>query len=627
MPFRLLRCLARAVARHGVRFLCSLVPGGEALSDIAASAWEEYRQGEQEDALRAELEALARAPVSQVRQEVAAAVGDEAAALPPDVREKITTYLGQVPAMVRRSLRRPSDPSGTTVPASLRLDHAEDLVQFLPPNPPRLQIGDRPLPGVDRVLEEPLGVGGFGEVWKARRTHLHTKAPVALKFCLDPSAVRALRNEVGVLNHVMQLGHLAGVVPLLEAYLDADPPCLEYEYVEGGDLAGLIRELHDQRQMTPETANRLILQLAEVIASTHRASPPIVHEDLKPANILVRRATDGGYALFVTDFGIGGLAVAGAVRETRQPTRGRQQLLTEAVRGAYTPLYASPEQMNRRRGEPADPRDDIHALGVIWYQMLTGDLGMLSLPADWRDEVDERGLSAEVCGLLARCLAAKAAKRPADAVLLVRELRALIKADAPKRGASTSHEIKRNPKEGTSDDRQTLPNELRRKAEAGDAAAQFNIGCSYRDGRGVKQDYAEALRWYQKAADQGYAAAQCSIGVLYANGRGVKQDYAEALRWYQKAADQGDATAQSNIGWLYDHGRGVKQDYAEALRWYQKAADQGYAIAQYNMGCSYRDGQGVKQDYAEALRWYQKAAEQGDADAKQMIENLTRKRS
>src|SRR5205823_5369756 len=104
-------------------------------------------------------------------------------------------YLTQVPAMIRRSLRRPSDAKGSTVPPSLALKQPEDLLPFLPPRAPRFKPGDRPLPGVDWVLEEPLGVGGFGEVWKARHAHLTSKAPVALKFCLDASAVPVLRNE------------------------------------------------------------------------------------------------------------------------------------------------------------------------------------------------------------------------------------------------------------------------------------------------------------------------------------------------------------------------------------------------------------------------------------------------
>jgi serine/threonine protein kinase len=177
--------------------------------------------------------------------------------------------------------------------------------------------------------------------------------------------------------------------------------------------------------MTPDLATRLILRLAEIVAHAHGANPPIVHGDLKPANVLVRRTPDGKVQLRVTDFGIGALAAAQAARETRQPTHSRQVLLTEAVKGAYTPLYASQQQMGRRPGEPADTRDDIHALGVIWYQVVTGNLAAMSVPTDWREDVQERGLSEALVQLLASCMSSKAEKRPANAAILAEKLRAL----------------------------------------------------------------------------------------------------------------------------------------------------------------------------------------------------------
>ncbi|HVS35941.1 MAG TPA: hypothetical protein VMS17_10205 [Gemmataceae bacterium] len=172
MRFRLLGCLAKATAKNGVKFLCGLVPGGEVLFDIASEVWEDYRQGRPEDGLRTELGELAQAPAAEVQQEAQQAAQAAAAHLPAAAQQQLATYLGQVPGMIRRSLRRPSDPTGTTVPADLPLCSPEDLLPFLPPSPPRFQAGMRPLPGVDWVLEEPLGVGGFGEVWKARHAHL-----------------------------------------------------------------------------------------------------------------------------------------------------------------------------------------------------------------------------------------------------------------------------------------------------------------------------------------------------------------------------------------------------------------------------------------------------------------------
>lgn len=94
----------------------------------------------------------------------------------------------------------------------------------------------------------------------------------------------------------------------------------------------------------------------------------------------------------------------------------------------------------------------------------------------------------------------------------------------------------------------------------------------YEHGRGVPQDYAEALKWYRKAADQGNADAQDSVGSMYEQGKGVPQNYAEALKWYRKAAEQGDSSAQTSLGGMYEWGLGVPQNYIWAHRWFNLAA-------------------------------------------------------
>jgi uncharacterized protein len=77
---------------------------------------------------------------------------------------------------------------------------------------------------------------------------------------------------------------------------------------------------------------------------------------------------------------------------------------------------------------------------------------------------------------------------------------------------------------------------LKEEAAQGDADAQFTLGARYSRGRGVPQDYAEALKWYRLAANQGKAAAQLNLGVMYHEGEGVPQNYVQALKWLTLAA-------------------------------------------------------------------------------------------
>ena len=110
--------------------------------------------------------------------------------------------------------------------------------------------------------------------------------------------------------------------------------------------------------------------MARIVAFAHGQSPAIVHRDLKPANIFVRRR-DGKLAFKIADFGIGRLSAREALHKLQTGRTRPSERQLNTVLGAYTPLYASPEQMDNG---PPDPRDDVHALGIIWFQLQTGRL-------------------------------------------------------------------------------------------------------------------------------------------------------------------------------------------------------------------------------------------------------------
>jgi TPR repeat protein len=78
------------------------------------------------------------------------------------------------------------------------------------------------------------------------------------------------------------------------------------------------------------------------------------------------------------------------------------------------------------------------------------------------------------------------------------------------------------------------------------------------------------------------AELQNKLGWMYANGRGVLQNYAEALKWYRLAAAQGNEFAQHNLGGLYNTGVGVPQSYVQAYMWYSLSAANGHQDARDN---------------------------------------------
>ena len=166
------------------------------------------------------------------------------------------------------------------------------------------------------------------------------------------------------------------------------------------------------------------------------------------------------------------------------------------------------------------------------------------------------------------------------------------------------------------------PKTLKDAAEQGDIRAQVNLGYLYLEGKGVAQDYQQAIYWYTKAAERGNPNAQFNLGVMYGNGRGVPQNYKQAIYWFTKAAEQGNINAQNNLGYMhmYLKDKGFSQDYRQALYWYTKAAERGSSLAQVNLGLLYWKGLGVPKDYIKAYAWSNLSAAQGDETA---INNLT----
>ena len=186
----------------------------------------------------------------------------------------------------------------------------------------------------------------------------------------------------------------------------------------------------------------------------------------------------------------------------------------------------------------------------------------------------------------------------------------------------------------------------RTSTETINAEALYQKAEKYYYGIGVRQDYADAAKFYRKAAEQGHAKAQNSLGYMYSLGQGVPQDNNEALKWYRLAAAGGIAIARERLdrlqaaagiaaqtgtehstagnesadelyrkGRMYYCGQGVNLNYEEAAKWYRKAAWLGHADAEYCLGTMYSLGQGVRQDNEEALKWYRLAAAGGNVKA------------
>src|SRR5690349_18273929 len=197
-------------------------------------------------------------------------------------------------------------------------------------------------------LEDVIGRGGMGEVYRARHLRL-TNRLAAVKvlpasLAIEPDFLQRFEHEA---NSAASLDHPA-ILPVWDYGEQDDQPYLAMPYVPGGSL----KEYLEQRgPLSPAETLGLIAPIAEALDYAHGRG--IIHRDVKPANILLRE--DGRPLL--ADFGIAKAVEAG------------QSGLTRAGSTIGTPEYMAPEQIEGK----SEPRSDLYSLGVVIFQMLTGN--------------------------------------------------------------------------------------------------------------------------------------------------------------------------------------------------------------------------------------------------------------
>jgi serine/threonine-protein kinase len=206
-------------------------------------------------------------------------------------------------------------------------------------------------------IEELLGIGAMGRVYRAEQTTLHK--PFAIKI-LSPQLTNDPDSQVRFANEAQNCASLnhPNVVSVVDYGRTRDGiTYLVMEFIEGRSLEQII---YDEFPLARERIGDLILQILAALAEAHGLG--ILHRDLKPENILVQSLRTRGELLKVLDFGIAKLM------DDAPNARARPGLTSQGV-VCGTPEYMSPEQAC---GLNLDQRSDLYAVGVILYQMLTG---------------------------------------------------------------------------------------------------------------------------------------------------------------------------------------------------------------------------------------------------------------
>jgi hypothetical protein len=445
---KLVECVGAALCEYATAALARLVPFETALLEVARSVHRRVAASMTASGLRSALRELVSSSPETIELGLHDGVADIRPAVSEEFRETLVAYLELLPEVARQALRRPGDPDGTSVPEGFEIRRAEDWLLFLPDRLPLFRTGDLP-PGLDNWRVESLrGLGPYAEVWDGYDDDQPDLSPACLKFITEPKAREALERRVDHVKQVLELEPAVGLIMLRSAYFGSDPPCLEYVHLPGYDLANV---MHNARwkgdRPRPEQAALIVRRVARIVGKLHRLDPPVVHRGLKPSNILLSTTDTGGVSAWVSDVGWGQIT-------SSLPMTGLDvsQAIRRSLRGSYAPMYASRQQ---RGGAEADPRDDVYAIGVLWYQLLMRD--PTSKPPGgvaWAADLRRYGLTDGQATVLANCVSKNAADRPADGI----ELADLIAANSgPTRNGDsgairlrgTSHETpKLRPRDG-----------------------------------------------------------------------------------------------------------------------------------------------------------------------------------
>jgi serine/threonine protein kinase len=206
-------------------------------------------------------------------------------------------------------------------------------------------------------IESLLGTGGMGRVYKARQISLDKL--VVLKvlhphFQNDTQLVQRFQREARAAS---RLNHPNSISIIDFGQAEDGTLYMAMELLHGQDLFNLLQK---EFPLPEERVGRIMIQVCSALTEAHEQN--IIHRDLKPENIMVEDRRDQKDHVKVLDFGIA---------KIQDPTEGDGRALTQQGMVCGTPEYMSPEQA---RGDALDARTDVYALGVLMYQVLTGDL-------------------------------------------------------------------------------------------------------------------------------------------------------------------------------------------------------------------------------------------------------------
>jgi serine/threonine-protein kinase len=257
-------------------------------------------------------------------------------------------------------------------------------------------LGWRPAPGLEIpnrpswVLTTKLDERGFSEEWLA--VHRKTHDAEVFKFCFEADRLRGLQREVTIFRLLKDaLGDRRDIARILDWNFEQPPYFVEAEYSKDGSLPEWLEEQGGIGEVSLVTRLEIVAQVADALSAAH--SVGVLHKDIRPESILISVDSKGHPRTCLCNFGIGQITEWERLAASKITVMGfLPEPSADGGDEIEAGLYLAPELLE---GKTPTMQADIYGLGVVLYQLVTGNLKRALAPG-WQRDVDDEMLREDI---------------------------------------------------------------------------------------------------------------------------------------------------------------------------------------------------------------------------------------
>ncbi len=397
---------------------------------LCKAVWLRWSQKVENNLLSADMNAFLGMDSTALSLAIESLVQSKGADLSPEMRYCLQSLLLSSQDLARNAFQRSKDPDGLTTPKWFEPKDPLDLADLIPQGIPQNRPNEPVLLG-KLALKKLVELTPWTESWQANSKPYPLSAirkignpdspqglSVVYRMFPNKTSVEAMTRQRNQLLEWRESLNTPGIIRILKANHDGNTAWLVHEYQSGWSIFHLVQEI--QTAPSPEGFNRLarwIKRFSTLIGQCHAKGA--VHGLIHPKSFQIVRDPKQQVAKGVlVDLGVGPIALETVLDEGKRTK-------TSNLNPGHPWHYGSPQW---KKGLSPGPTDDVHALGMLWFQMLVNDF-QAPPPGDlnWADTILDLGFSPKHARIISRAISPLAQKRQGSAVELANEIELLVK--------------------------------------------------------------------------------------------------------------------------------------------------------------------------------------------------------